>query len=455
MVEQKINKLTVLIVSVIAVVLTPIMGSSINVALPAIAQELSANAILLSWITTGFFLISAMVAIPLGRIADIYGLKKIFTCGVVIFTTASLLGAISPTVEFLIIARGLQGVGSAMILVTGMAIITSAFPPRERGKVIGINITVLYMGLAIGPVIGGLFTQYLGWRSLFYLMIPFGLLILSLILWKLKGIEWAVCKGENFDKVGSIVFSISLLLVLWGFSMITSTPGKLMVLMGIAGFILFVVYELRIEHPVLDMKLFFHNRMFAFSNLSTLISFTGTFAVVFLLSLYLQYIKGLSPISAGLILAISTIFMALMSTVSGKLSDKYDPRKIASVGMMIITLSLFMFIFLDKNTCVYYLLLGLILMGIGSGTFSSPNTNAIMSSVEPRFYGVAAATSSTMRITGQTLSMGITILIFSIYIGTAQFTPSTYPELMTSIKVIFVISTIMGFGAIFASLARN
>ena len=455
MVEQKINKLTVLIVSVIAVVLTPIMGSSINVALPAIAQELSANAILLSWITTGFFLVSAMVAIPLGRIADIYGLKKIFTCGVVIFTTASLLGAISPTVEFLIIARGLQGVGSAMILVTGMAIITSAFPPRERGKVIGINITVLYMGLAIGPVIGGLFTQYLGWRSLFYLMLPFGLLILSLILWKLKGIEWAVCKGENFDKVGSIVFSISLLLVLWGFSMITSIPGKLMVIMGIAGFILFVVYELRIEHPVLDMKLFFHNRMFAFSNLSTLISFTGTFAVVFLLSLYLQYIKGLSPISAGLILAISTIFMALMSTVSGKLSDKYDPRKIASVGMMIITLSLFMFIFLDKNTCVYYLLLGLILMGIGSGTFSSPNTNAIMSSVEPRFYGVAAATSSTMRITGQTLSMGITILIFSIYIGTAQFTPSTYPELMTSIKVIFVISTIMGFGAIFASLARN
>lgn len=194
-----------------------------------------------------------------------------------IFTTASFLGAIFPTVEFLIIARGLQGVGSVMILVTGMAIITSAFPPRERGKVIGINIIVLYMGLAIGPVIGGLFTQYLGWRSLFYLMLPFGLLILSLILWKLKGVEWAVCKGENFDKSGSTIFSISLLLVLWGFSMITSTYGKLMVLRGIAGFILFVVYELRIEHPVLDMKLFFHNRMFAFSSLSTLISFTGTF----------------------------------------------------------------------------------------------------------------------------------------------------------------------------------
>ncbi len=455
MVAQKINKLTVLIVSVIAVILIPIMSSSINVALPAIAQELSANAILLSWITTVFCLVSAMVAIPMGRIADIYGLKKIFTFGVVIFTIASLLAAISPSVEFLIMARALQGVGSTMILVTGMAIITSAFPPRERGKVIGINITVLYIGLALGPVIGGLFTQYLGWRSLFYLMLPFGLLILSLTLWKLKGIEWAECKGENFDKVGSIIFSISLLLVLWGFSMITSTSGKLMVLIGSVGFIFFVIYELRIDHPVLDMKLFFHNRMFAFSNLSTLISFTGTFAVVFLLSLYLQYIKGLSPISSGLILAISTIFMALMFTVSGKLSDKYDPRKIASIGMMIITLSLFMFIFLDNNTCVYYLLMGLILMGIGSGTFSSPNTNAIMSSVEPRFYGVAAATSSTMRITGQTLSMGITVLIFSIYIGTAQFTPSTYPELMASIKIIFAISTILGFGAIFASLARN
>jgi len=455
MTAQKVSKLTVFIVSTIAVIITPIMGSSINIALPAIAKDFGANAILLSWVTTGFFLVPAMFAIPLGRIADIYGLKKIFTYGVLIFTIASFLAAISPRIEFLIMARCLQGVGSAMILVTGMAIITSTFSLSERSKVIGINITFIYIGMAIGPVIGGLVTQYLEWRSLFYLMLPLGILIILLILWKLKGVEWAVCEGENFDKIGSIIFSISLLLILWGFSMITIILGMLMVLLGIIGSILFIYYELKIEHPVLDMKLFFNNKMFAFANLSTLISFTGTFAVVFLLSLYLQYIRGVTPVSSGILLGISTIFMAIMSTISGKLSERYDPTKIASIGMMIITLSLFMFIFLDNKTCALYLILGLILMGIGSGTFSSSNTNAIMSSVEPRYYGVAAATSSTMRITGQSLSMGITILIFSIYIGTTQFAPSNYPQLMTSIQIIFIISTIMGFGAIFASLARN
>lgn len=234
-------------------------------------------------------------------------------------------------------ARCLQGVGSAMILVTGMAIITSTFSLSERSKVIGINITFIYMGMAIGPVIGGLVTQYLEWRFLFYLMLPLGILIILLILWKLKGIEWAVCKGENFDKIGSIIFSISLLLILWGFSMITSILGILMGLLGIIGSLLFIYYELKIEYPVLDMKLFFHNKMFAFANLSTLISFTGTFAVVFLLSLYLQYIRRLTPVSSGILLGISTIFMAIMSTISRKLSERYDPTKIASIGMMIIT----------------------------------------------------------------------------------------------------------------------
>ena len=228
-----------------------------------------------------------------------------------------------------------------------------------------------------------------------------------------------------------------------------------MLIFGIIGGIGFVIYELRVENPVLEMKLFFENRMFAFSNLAALISFTGTFAVVFLLSLYLQYIKGFDPRVAGLVLATQTIFMALVSPVAGRLSDKYESRKLASIGMAITTVGLIIFSFLSAETSLYVILFSLVLLGVGSGIFSTPNTHAIMNSVERRYFGVASATNSTMRIVGQTLSMGMVLVIFSVYIGAVLFNPQNYPALLQSINIAFTISAILGFIAIFASLARK
>lgn len=453
--NKEVNKRVILIIATVASFLTPFMGSSVNVALPTIAYELSANAIMLSWVTASFLLVSAMFAVPFGRIADIHGMKRIFTIGMIIFTIASFLASLSHSVEFLTLARIIQGFGSSMIFVTGLAIITSVFPPQERGKAIGINVTAVYIGLVMGPVLGGLLTQYIGWRSIFYLIAPLGLLVIALIFWKMKGMEWAACKGEKLDIWGSILYSISLMLLLLGFSEITSLTGKIMLIAGILGVIGFALYELRAEYPVLEMRLFFKNRMFAFSNLAALISFTGTFAVVFLLSLYLQYIKGFDPRAAGLILATQTIFMALLSPIAGRLADKYDPRILASLGMGIVTVGLLINSFLTAETSIYVILLSLVFLGVGNGIFSSPNTNAIMGSVQRRFYGVASATTSTMRIVGQTLSMGMVLVIFSIYLGTVQFNPQNYPLLLESIKVTFTISAILGFIAIFASLARK
>ncbi|MGZ7109321.1 MAG: MFS transporter, partial [Methanobacterium sp.] len=184
---------------------------------------LAVNAILLSWISTAYLLTSAMLAVPFGRIADIYGMKKIFTYGIIILTIASFLAAISPSAELLIITRAIQGIGSAMVFVTGLAIITSVFPPEERGKAIGINITALYLGFVISPVLGGFLTQYLGWRSIFFLVVPLGLLVIALVFWKMKGKEWAACKGEKLDYWGSLLYIITLALTLIGFSSITST----------------------------------------------------------------------------------------------------------------------------------------------------------------------------------------------------------------------------------------
>ena len=453
--SNNVNKMSALLIATIASFLTPFMGSSINIALPAIASEFATDAILLSWIPTAFLLTSAVFAVPFGRIADIHGMKKVFTYGIIIFTVASLLSAMSPSTIILILFRILQGFGSAMIFVTGLAIITSAFPPQERGKAIGINIAAVYTGLSLGPVLGGIITHYIGWRSLFYLMVPLGLLVITLIFWKLRGQEWAACKGEKFDLPGSVLYSVALVLVIYGFSSLPDIWGIFVIIVGILVFLGFTKWELNIDSPVLDMKLFFKNRVFAFSNSAALINYSATFAVTFLLSLYLQYIKGLNAQNAGLILVAQPIIMAIITPFAGRLSDRYEPRIIASIGMALVTVGLLIFAFISAQTTFEYIIIGLIVLGLGFGFFSSPNTNAIMGSVERRFFGVASATVSTMRLVGQVLSMGIAMLIFSLLIGRVQILPAQYPALIQSIQITFIIFAVLCFGGIYASLARN
>jgi EmrB/QacA subfamily drug resistance transporter len=394
-----------------------------------------------------------MFAVPFGRISDIYGMKKIFNYGIIIFTLSSFMSAIAPSAEILIISRIIQGIGGAMIFVTGLAIITSVYPPQERGKAIGINIATVYIALSLGPVLGGIMTQYLGWRSLFWAMIPLGILILGLTYWKLKD-EWAECKGEKFDIKGSVFYSIVLVMVMYGFSILPNIIGIILVIAGIIGFIGFLIYELRIESPVLNVGLF-KNKTFAFSNLAALINYSATFAVTFLLSLYLQYIKALDPLSAGLILVAQPIMMAIFAPIAGRLSDKFVPQKLAGLGMSLSTIGLFIFAFINEETSIAFITFGLLIIGTGFGFFSSPNTNAIMGSVERRFYGVASAMVSTMRLLGQTFSMGLALMVFAIFIGNVQITPLEYPALLNSIHTVFLICTVLCFIGIFAALIRK
>jgi MFS family permease len=285
-------------------------------------------------------------------------------------------------------------------------------------------------------------------------MVPIGILVIGLTLWKLKG-EWAACKGEKLDVPGTILYSIALLTFMYGFSELPGTIGIIMIIIGAIGLISFVMLELRVKVPVFNMKLF-KNRTFGFSSLAALINYMATFAVVFFLSLYLQYIKGFDASSAGLILVAQPVVMAVLAPIAGRLSDRYDPRIIATIGMSLSTLGLAQFIFLNTNTDVIFITIGLVILGAGFGLFSSPNTNAIMGSVERRFLGIASATVSTMRLIGQTLSMGIAILIFSLFIGRVVIMPENYPALLTSIQIAFTIFTVLCFVGIFISLAgRN
>ncbi|HWR25705.1 MAG TPA: MFS transporter [Methanosarcina sp.] len=448
------EKRTVLLIAVLAGFITPFDGSAVNIALPALGAEFHMNAIALSWVATAYLLSSAVFLVPFGKIADIYGRKKIFLYGISIFSLASLMMTIVSSTEMLIGIRIFQGLGSAMIFGTGVAIVTSAFPPGERGKALGIYITAVYLGLSLGPFLGGMMTQYLGWRSIFFVNVPIGIAAIILILWKLKG-EWTECRGEKFDFIGSIIYGAAVVAVMYGFSSLPDFKGGALIATGIIGIILFALYEMRVPSPVLDIRLLTKNRIFAFSNLSALINYSATFAVTFLLSLDLQYTKGFTAGQAGIILIAQPVVQAIVSPVAGRLSDRIEPRIVASAGMTLTAFGLFLLIFLNEATPLWYLVICLLVLGVGFGLFSSPNTNAIMSSVEKRFYGVASGINGTMRLLGQMLSMGIAMMIFAVVIGPVQITPEYYSRFVLSLHYAFSLFTILCIIGILASLVRG
>ena len=452
--EEKNFKKSVLLVSTFAAFLTPFLTSAVNLALPSIGKDLHANAINLGWVISSFILTSAIFLLPFGRLGDIIGRKKIFTIGIVLFTLSTFLIVFSHSIISLIILRIFQGFSSAMIFGTSMAILTSVFQPGERGRAIGINITATYLGLSLGPVIGGLLTHYLGWRSIFAFLVPFGIISVILIQTKIKT-EWAEAVGERFDWRGSVIYGIALASFMYGFSRLPSSLGWVCIATGILMAGIFLFFENRISNPVFDIRLILRNRIFAFSGIAALINYSATSAIGFFISLYLQYLKGLDARTAGLIMISQPIAMTLLSPLAGKLSDKRNPGVIASAGMGITASGLILLCFISETTPEYLIVLLLLLMGVGFGLFSSPNSNAIMSSVEKRHLGVASGVVGTMRMVGQMMSMGIAMMLISLYIGKQTINPSTYPGLISAMRTGFIIFSILSVFGIFASLARH
>jgi EmrB/QacA subfamily drug resistance transporter len=452
--DDHAQKRSVLLVATTASFLTPFMGSSINIALPSIGREFAMDAVLLGWVATAYLLAAAMFLVPFGRVADIYGRKKIFTYGIALYTISSLLSAIAPSAPVLIAFRLLQGIGSAMIFGTGVAILTSVFPAGERGKALGINVAAVYLGLSLGPFLGGLLTQQLGWRSIFFANVPLGIFVIALTLWKLRG-EWAEASGERFDGIGSILYSLTLVAIMYGFSQLPAITGVWLILLGLVGLGGFIRWEMRQEHPVFNIPLLRGNRIFMFSNLAALINYSATFAVAFLLSLYLQYVKGLSPQTAGFIMVIQPVVQTVFSPFAGWFSDRVEPQIVSSTGMAMTVIGLALLTLLNAATVLGFIVADLILLGIGFAIFSSPNTNAVMSSVQRRFFGVASATVGTMRLIGMMFSMGIAMLIFAVYLGRVQITPEYFPLFLRGMRVAFIIFAALCFFGIFASMARG
>ena len=443
-----------LIVASAAAFMTPFMSASVTIALPEIGAELSLDAVSLGWVASSYLLAAAAFLLPFGRLADIVGRKKIFALGLLLHTIASLLVAASPAGWFLIAMRAVQGMGGAMIFGTAIAMLVSVYPPEERGRVLGINVAAVYVGLSAGPFGGGMLTHYFGWRSLFLVVAGLGAICLVLV-WRYLGSDWAEARGERFEFTGSAIYIVSLTALMLGFSNLPGTAGMLLLAAGLAGLAAFLWREAGTAHPILDVSLFRGNIVFAFSNLAALINYSANFAVSFLLSLYLQYIGGLDPQRAGLVLIAQPLVMATLSPVAGWMSDRINPRIVASAGMAISVAGLALCATIGNGTPLLFITLTLALHGLGFALFSSPNTNAIMGSVERRQYSVASATLGTMRLTGQMFSMAIVLLIFNSRIGKVKITPELYPQFLAGMRSAFIVFTVLSVIGVFASLARG
>ena len=435
--------------------LTTFIGSSVTVALPSIGRAFTSSPLMVSWMVNAYLLASAALLLPMGRLADIVGRKKIFLLGSILFAGFTTLCGLSWSNGSMIFFRVFQGIAASMIYSTGMALLTSVIPPSRRGRAMGLAVTATYTGLSVGPVLGGIMCQYMSWRSIFFFTGMGGVVVVLHALSRLRG-EWTGARGESFDVAGSICYMCGLVALLYGVSMVSKTPlAKYLLLSSLVLITCFIAIQLRVRYPLLQIRVFSRNAVFALSNLAAMINYSATFAIGFILSLYLQILRGYGPQTTGFIILAQPIVMAAFSSLAGALSDRVEPRIVASWGMGLNALGLAFFALLNATTPLWMIVCNLFVIGLGFALFSSPNTNAIMSSVEKRFYGIAASTVSTMRMIGMAASMALITVALSLFIGDNALSAVQPAELLKSFRLAFLIYAILCFIGIFASLARG
>ncbi|HUK41901.1 MAG TPA: MFS transporter, partial [Candidatus Acidoferrales bacterium] len=372
--------------------MTPFDGSVVTLALPSIGKDLGGNVVSLGWVATAYVLGLTICVIPFGRLADIRGRGRIYALGVSLFTLASALCGLALSLNSLIAMRVVQGVAAAMMAGNSIALLTSVFPASERGKILGINTGTVYVGLSVGPSLGGFLVEHLGWRSVFYVNVPIGAVVVFLALFKLQR-EETTAKTERLDPLGIVTWGLALSMILLGLTSLEGndpTWSRLLLASGLAALGLFIFFEARVASPLLDLRLF-KIMPFAFSTFTALLNYSSVFGVSFILSLYLQLVSGFDPVQAGMIMLVQPIMMALFSPIGGRLSDHVEPRIVSSIGMSIVAASIFSLSLLGPATPWWNIALRLNILGIGYAFFSSPNTNATMSSVDRKQYGIAAA----------------------------------------------------------------
>ncbi len=454
--EKIREKSSVIYVSVITSFITTFMGSALNLSVPALEKEFHVSAGTVSWVITIYMLTCASFAVPFGRLGDRVERRRILYMGILIFSISSAAAVFSAGIGFFLAARIMQGIGASMIFSTNIAILVGAFDEDMRGKVLGYSTCATYVGLSAGPVAGGILNYNFGWRSVFIATAIVSAVAFCVAFFRLPYSKKTEFERKPADLAGNILFVISVILLMYGISSLRQGRVSLFILgSGIASFIVFIYRESKARNPLVDLKIFRDNPSFLLLNLAAMINYGANFVMSYMLSVYLQIIKGMTSQLAGVILVTNTAVMAVLSPYMGKLSDRLSPSKLSALGMSLCAASLFIFSGLTQDTSTVKIIFTLALSGAGLALFSAPNTNAVMSCVKKEDYGVASSILSTMRSMGHSSAMALATAIIGLYMGTESMTSAQPDSIMTTVHVIFSLFAALCILGIFMAIRRK
>ena len=451
-------QLTVLLLTVnLSSLATSLVASGVNVALPYISFDFIIPASHIGWIQTSFLMTYAIFLFPFGKIADRIGKQQIFMSGLAFQFIGFAVAGLSTSLPMLLVGMALGGFGSAQLFSVAIPLLTTNFPRQERGKVIGLNIAVVYIALALGPFIGGVLISTFGWHSIYWILLPITALAFAFALRIIPKLPKAVPNTDKpFDGLGAVVYVIAASLVLVGISRITQgSDAFIMLLIGIVISVLFLWWELKQPDPLFPIHIFIENKIFRNSSLAALINYGSSFAVALLLSFYLQSVREFTSIEAGTILVSQPLVMAILTPFTGRLSDRVDPRILATVGMAMTAISLFSFSFLTSTTPLWVVIGILVFLGSGFALFSSPNMNSIMSSVPDTQAGIASETAGSMRVFGQVMSMAAVTVAFGVMLGSVVISPEIAVPLLETLSTVFIALGLLCTVGIWFSYARG
>lgn len=446
----------ILITVCIAQFMAPFMLTSVGVALPSLGRDLSASAVQLGLVEQLYMVSLAMSMLTFGRFGDIVGQRRLFLAGLSVFTLFTFSLGFSGSVRMVMAFRFVQGIGASMVLSGSLALVAAAYPPELRARKIGFVSACTYAGLSTGPVIGGYVTLHFGWRYVFLMAVPIGLAAIIICLLGMKEIQ-RNASGEQMDWKGSLAYAVSVGLIMIGAAHAKQVfLGVPMIAAGVAGLIIFIRMETRSSSPLLDIALLSGNRFFLLSCLAALGNYAATFGIIFLMSLFLQYAKGLSPRQAGFILLMQPLMQLVASPIAGRLAERFNLSKLATGGMLASSAGLLIAaISAGTDVPLWLVILELMLIGSGFGIFITPNSTAIMGSVERRQFGVASGMIGAMRTLGMAASLTTISLIFSLFMGDHEITPATLPAFLLSMKTGLVAYAIFSCLGIILSLGRG
>jgi MFS family permease len=459
------SRTATLIVALITHFLNPFSGTALNVAVPFIGTEFHSTATELTWIVSAYMLATVALAVPFGRIADIRGKRKMLIGGIALFALSSFLVALAHNMLVFNLFRAFMGASAAMIYATNMPILIEVYPPEMRGRAIGNCVSSVYVGLASGPVLGGLLTHYFGWRSVQVLISLVSFVALIVALAKLPKNAGARRSGtvsagndapRRVDPASFALYAAAVLLFLYGFTTFGQNIYSYIILAAGAALLpIYLKYEMHSKAPVFEVRAFRRNTPFLLANLTALFNYAATFAVGYIFAIYLQIVKGYPSDLTGVVLIAQPVVMAVVAPISGRLSDRRSPFVLSALGMAFCAIALVSFIFIGVDTPLWQLIAGLIVIGFGFGLFASPNTNVIMSSVGPAAFGVASSVQNTARTMGQVIGMALITIVTNAIIGNVELTEISKELFVRNMHLSYIIFAALCAVGILFSIERK